>query len=353
MLTTVGSSPAASTTGGYALAIAKALDAKGADRKLVFQIAGMSPHQSNDPLQRLTADAVNRLYAAAVQVTGDPYFGLAVAGALQVSNLHALGHAIAASDTLLDVCRRVERYFRMISEAVTTTLDEQDGDVRLAFVHRAELRGETEDAFLGFLIVVMRQLSTDGFAPLRVAFRHPPVGPDSAPYESHFRAPITFNQPASMLVFAKDSLLAPLAGAVPELAQMNDALATRYLARLEKDDVVSRARQAILELLPSGHCSRETVARAMNKSAATLRFRLAKQGVNFQDLMDDTRRDLAISYARQSALSVTEIAFLLGFNNTSNFTRAFKRWTGQSPTGFRDAAEGAKTPLLSPIHAID
>lgn len=67
---------------------------------------------------------------------------------------------------------------------------------------------------------------------------------------------------------------------------------------------------------------------------------------SFHDLMDGTRKELACSYIHQSALSVTEIAFLLGFNDTSNFARAFKRWTGRSPTEFREGADRAPPPLV-------
>jgi AraC-like DNA-binding protein len=70
-------------------------------------------------------------------------------------------------------------------------------------------------------------------------------------------------------------------------------------------------------------------------SPTTLQFKLSNRGTNFHELLDSIRRELALSYVQQSALSITEITFLLGFSDTSNFTRAFKRWEGISPTDFR------------------
>ena len=73
-------------------------------------------------------------------------------------------------------------------------------------------------------------------------------------------------------------------------------------------------------------------------SPSTLQVKLLQRGTNFQQLLDDIRKELGCSYVQQPARSVTEITFLLGFANTSNFTRAFKRWTGMSPTEFRGRA---------------
>jgi AraC-like DNA-binding protein len=77
------------------------------------------------------------------------------------------------------------------------------------------------------------------------------------------------------------------------------------------------------------------VAASLFMSATTLQAKLAQRGTSFQQLLDDTRKELACSYLRQATRSVTEVTFMLGFADTSNFTRAFKRWTGVSPTEFR------------------
>jgi AraC-like DNA-binding protein len=70
-------------------------------------------------------------------------------------------------------------------------------------------------------------------------------------------------------------------------------------------------------------------------SASTLQVKLAQSGTSFQKILEDTRHELALGYMTQSRLSITEIAFMLGFSDLSNFIRAFKRWTGKSPTEFK------------------
>ncbi len=270
-----------------------------------------------------------------VEVTNNPYFGLTVARHVHISNLHALGYALAASTTLMDFCRRLQRYFRLVSQAANVGVTETESEVFLRFEHLVEISGETEDAFFSFLVLTMRLLYKRGFNPVRVEFHRPMPREGPGPYKVLMRAPVSFSHAAGMLVFEKTDLLEPLDGSCPELAHVNDNIVVSYLARLDKNDVITGVTQKIIEFLPDGDCTRDKVANALCMSPTGLQSKLSQRGTNFQQLLDGTRKELACSYLRQAARSVTEITFLLGFTDTSNFTRAFKRWTGVSPTEFR------------------
>jgi AraC-like DNA-binding protein len=331
--TTVSDEP--TTIGGYVLAIAKALDYSGVDSSRILKAVGISLALTNDPMSRLPVATLTRLYRACVEVTCNPCFGLTVAKFIHVSNLHALGYALAASTTLMEFCKRLERYFRLASQTAEISIALEGDNVLMRVRLLADVSAETEDAFMGFVVLSMRQLYKADFNPLRVAFRHaaPPSG--VRPYEMLFRSEVVFSQAVPVMIFPRADLEQPLAGACSDLAQLNDNLATTYIARLDKNDVVTSVRQKIIEFLPSGSCSREEVAGAMCMSPTTLQFKLAQRNTNFHDLLDSIRKELALSYVKQSALSITEITYLLGFSDTSNFTRAFKRWEGVSPSHFR------------------
>lgn len=326
------------TIGGYALAIAQALDYSGVNSARILQSVGIPLAMTNDPMSRLPVATLTRLYKACVEMTHNPYFGLTVAKFIQVSNLHALGYALAASANLMEFCSRLQRYFRLASQTTEIGMVESADELALHMRLLVDVSAETEDAFLGFVVLAMRRLYKPEFNPLRVELHHamPLDGP--VPYESLFRSPVLFGATTPILVLPKGDLENPLTGACAELAQLNDNLATSYIARLDKSDVVTTVRQKIIEYLPNGDCTREKVACAMCISPTTLQFKLASRSTSFQELLDSTRKELAGSYVRQSALSITEISFLLGFSDTSNFTRAFKRWQGVSPTGFRTGA---------------
>jgi AraC-like DNA-binding protein len=343
-----GTTPVRSTTasvpttiGGYALAIAKALDYSGIDSTRVLRSVGVSPAMTNDPMMRLPVTTLTRLFRACAEVTHSPYFGLTVAKFIQISNLHALGYALAASTNLMDFCRRLERYFKLASQACEIKVVETGDEVTLHARLLADVCAETEDAFLGFIVLSIRHLYKVSFNPARIAFSHPMPREGDAPYRALFRCQVDFAQLEPMLVLSRADIYEPLVGACAELAQLNDNLANTYIARLDKDDVVSTVRQKIIEYLPNGDCSRDKVASALCISPTTLQFKLAERDTSFHDLMDATRRELATSYVQQARLSITEITFLLGFSDTSNFTRAFKRWEGVSPTQFRKPEQPA------------
>lgn len=119
------------------------------------------------------------------------------------------------------------------------------------------------------------------------------------------------------------------------LAGVLDKLLTEQLARLSRNDVVSRCKAEFLEQLSSGEPAAEDIAQRLYMSSRTLQRKLAEAGTSYQKLVDDARRDLALRYIDDPANSITDITFLLGFSGHSTFSRAFKRWTGATPTAYR------------------
>jgi len=108
-----------------------------------------------------------------------------------------------------------------------------------------------------------------------------------------------------------------------------------YLAKLDHADVETRVKTLIIQGLPAGNVTQSDIASRMHMSARTLHNKLASRNTNFHQLVEDTRRSLASAYMENPRMSVGEIAYLLGFSEASNFSRAFKRWTGRSPSARR------------------
>jgi len=326
--------------GGYALAIANALESQGANSREAFRAAGVSLSVTNDPLDRLTGHQVGVLMRAGEEATGNPYFGLTVANFLQASHFHALGYALLASKTLREFCLRLSRHLALVSQSADLRVEQEHSEVTLRLSHRVYTRSSHEDFFWAFVLRFMRLLYRPWLAPLSVGFhrRCPPEGPE--PYLAYFRVMPEFEQTEMSMKFLSVDMDASLTGACPELAQVNDRIAVEYMARIDNADPRARVRAKIIELLGSGDCSRVRVARELCISEATLQLKLRQRGTTFQDLLDEIRRDMAVAYLAQRKLSITEITYLTGFGDTSNFTRAFKRWTGMSPSAYRESLSG-------------
>ena len=129
-----------------------------------------------------------------------------------------------------------------------------------------------------------------------------------------------------------------LPGGNPHLARISDRVIIGYLSALNSYDIVNRTQTAIVDLLPSGVISEEKVAEKMYLSVRSLRRKLQECGTSFRKLLDRTREELARQYICDEGVDLTEIAFLLGFSEQSAFSRAFKRWTGQTPSDMRREA---------------
>ena len=157
------------------------------------------------------------------------------------------------------------------------------------------------------------------------------------------------------MVFDSDVMECPLEGGNPELARHCDTIALQYLARIEHDDIQARVREVLMQRLEKMEPSQEEVAEQLHLSPRTLQRRLGDSGTTYKEILDKTRHALAMAYLSAPHHSVSDVTYLLGFSCDSSFTRAFRRWTGQSPsdwragTGARVGAAAAGKPAAVPL----
>jgi AraC-like DNA-binding protein len=151
-----------------------------------------------------------------------------------------------------------------------------------------------------------------------------------------FRCPVKYDASNYSLCFSKQLVDAPLSNANPELARINDQAVIDYLARFDRDSVTMQVRSRIIERLHDGTPNQETIAESLHFSLRSLQRKLNREETNFKTLLETTRQELALHYIRETHRTLGEITYLLGFSEPSNFTRAFKRWTGRTPAEYRE-----------------
>ena len=328
------------------LALWKALEEAGVDANRLFESAGLDPGLLAQPGARVPVSVIRRLWLRAVEVTGNKCIGLDAVRHLHPTSGHALGYAFLASATLKEGMQRFARYFRVVNEATRPQFDESNTDffLRLSFPGGAPLVPAANlDAVLASAVALARKCAGEEFAPLRVELMHP--APDcAARLRDFFQAPVDFDAPRYAMLFEREAMLRVLPTGNPELALSAEQLLRDYLARMDRADVVARARKLIAERLTSGEPLASDVARALAASPRTLHRRLNENGTSFAKLLDQTRRELAVEYLRDPENTVEETAFLVGFAETASFNRAFRRWTGNSPSAFRHANRGLAAP---------
>jgi AraC-like DNA-binding protein len=170
-----------------------------------------------------------------------------------------------------------------------------------------------------------------------VRFEHPAPGN----FEEHrrfFGCPVLFDQEYNALTFDAALLEDRLATADERLRRIMVRVIERTLRELpDPDEFLHKARQLVVDNLPHGTISIADVAQRLGMSSRTLQRRFAHYGMTYDRLLDQTRYGLSMSYLRQPMLTVTDIAFLLGYTDISAFSRAFVRWNGLTPGGYRRA----------------
>jgi AraC-like DNA-binding protein len=315
------------------------LNSYGIDPEPLFWEAGINPDLMKQSGKRYRVRKVKSLWQKASAAIGDPCFGLKAAELWHPSNFSALGYAMLASNTIRTALQRMERYYQVISDEKVLELNEvKDGlQLTLVFSHMMHDIPERNDASLAVIMSICRVNSLEDFAPVSVTLTHPKPSCSSKFFE-YFKCPVIFNAPSNTLTLPHDRVDRTLPGSNPQLAELNDQLMITYLQKLDQDDITQKVKAIVINQLPSGNVTDESVAKAIYMSNRTLQRKLEKAGTTFKNLLNETRQDLAKQYLRDRDSSMTEIAFLLGFSENSTFSRAFKRWTGVSPSEYRKAS---------------
>jgi AraC-like DNA-binding protein len=326
-----------STIATWSATIVRALDARGLDGSAIAARAGIDAATLTDADGRVPRAALTRLWELAVEESGDPAFGLEAARHTLQTTFHALGYAVLASTTMREAVERIIRYRRLIGEIIQLRL-EDDGDTSRFLVDVSAGHGvvppQAVDAFMAVMVRQARLLQGGRDAPPHAVSLEREAPEDTTPYTRTFRAPVSFGQPANFLEYAREDLDRRLPAANAELARQNDEVVVRYLARLEESGVLVKTRQALLDSLPSGAPTKQQIAKRLGMSPRSLQRMLAGEGTSFTDVLAEARLTLAKSYLDEGRLPVTEIAFVLGFADTSAFSRAFRRWTGVAPSDY-------------------
>ncbi len=330
--------PAPSVLTSWARVIVRTLEARDIDPRPLVREAGLDPVAFEDPEARLPITATGALWRLAAEATGDPAFGLDASRFVTQTTFHALGFAVAASGTLREAFERFVRYGRLVSDAAELRLEDVGPRVRLSFSARAgrpQAAPEAMDAMLSMITRLIVTLSGRNVRPLSVALRRPaPRAADA--WLRVFEAPVCFGHECDVLEYALADVDAKLPTGNAALARANEEVVARYLAKLDEAHLAARVQALLIEKLASGEPEPEAVARALGLSLRSLQRRLEEEGTSYKDVLGATRRELACGYLEGGRTSVTEITFLLGFADTSSFARAFRRWTGASPSEWRE-----------------
>jgi AraC-like DNA-binding protein len=321
-----------------------ALEGLGFDLDALLAAAGLRRRDVVDPDAYLSPAACATVFLRAQQERRVKNLALHVAGRTPIGANPLLDYLIVCSDSVGQGIERLCRYLRLVNAGVRMGVLDEDDPVRVAI--EAGSAFETELS-VSLSVLRFRQEAEGPFAAAFASFAHDPD--DAEEYRHVLGCPVRTRASWSGWALTKAMMARPLRRRDPALRQWLDRQAAGLLARLPSTGTVEDDVTRVLSAqMTAGEVELEVVARRLATTPRTLQRRLARAGTSFESLRDGARREAAAAYLADTALSIGEIGYLLGYSEPAAFHRAFKRWHGTTPQAFRAGRRAARRAPENP-----
>jgi AraC-like DNA-binding protein len=301
---------------------------------------GLGPAEYANPDTRLALGDAIELLRASLESSGDPALGLRAGEVIEPGDFDVLEYAAQSCTTLREAIGCVSRYVRLLSDVAEISLVESGETATLRFRIDASVPPAANDFVVALFVMKARRDTAIQDLVTEVQFAHPPTT-YVAEYARVFGTKaITFAAPCNAIVMRRERLDTPMQRANPRVSAAFELQVRHLLEKLQANRTMrGRVRELVFAELSHGNITMESVARKLAMSVATLRRRLEEEDTRFSEIVESLREELARQYLREKVHATSEVAFLLGFADVISFHKAFKRWTGQTPTEFRARAE--------------
>jgi AraC-like DNA-binding protein len=269
----------------------------------------------------------------------DDLFGFHLAQPVDLRQLGLLYYVSASSKTLDEALRRTARYSTIVNEGVSLKYNDRDAAIGFRYVGVSRHPDRHQMEFFATIIVrICRHLSGRRLVPTRVRFMHRRDAASSQ-FVEFFGANVEFGAAVDEVVLGRPTRQLPVVTEDPFLNKLLIDYCEEALARRAANlgSFRSVVENAIIPLLPHGQARAGEIARKLGMSQRTFARRLTLEGVTFSEVLDKLKSELAARYLADESLSISQIAWLLGYQEVSAFTHAFKRWTGTAPREARSS----------------
>lgn len=320
--------PTTATT--YLRPLLRLLQERGHDGAALFARHGIDASLMNQADARVPVAVTRELLAEAQRLTGESALGLALVRHAEYTTFGGLGLTLAAGGSVRTVLERIARYHALISDSVAMRIDETGGTLRVSIAERSDPPPHPQSIlFLIATVVGLGRLRIGGDArPQRIVLK----GVDEeclTAARRFFRCDVEAGDGYRIDMAAQAAGLV-LEGSDPEMASMlEQTLRARLAVGAQEPEKLSLQLALWLEeKLPDGEPALAVAARTFALSERSLQRRLKEENLTWQQLVDNTRRALAERHLHTPGMSLTQLAFLLGFSDVSSFSRAFRKWFG-------------------------
>ncbi|HBF19248.1 MAG: hypothetical protein CMI36_14750 [Owenweeksia sp.] len=327
--------------GRFLLNLIRFAGVQGASTGHLLALSGLTEAELGREDQKVEAETFNKVMAAIQAETRDPYFGM---HASEYLNLSAAGLVLQITQTsstvkeALDYCCE----FSLLScQHVPLSLNKEKRAYRLSFIpdtiwanQSPQTARQIVEGMMAFALREFHTLTVQKHYPLAVHFRSSKPH-DTSEYERVFCCPLLFDQAENALLLATEQVEEKIVTANYELLEV---LVRHAREKLESHhQFYEQVKKVIVNLSHPELPSLKQVAANLNMSVRSLQRKLSDEGHSFKEIIEELRRSFAISYLKDPGLHVNDVAYMLNYSDASAFIRSFRRWTGHSPSRYRQA----------------
>lgn len=304
-----------------------------ADRLALVLPAGL--RKAVEDNARLPLTTLDELWEAYCSASADPLAGLRLGLELHTGHLDCAGMLLVSCDTLGEALEELGKVAPIVGEGGEFLIDNDGDDVTVHYQpYLAMRRAERVEAVLAGLLQLSTWATGGAFTPAGLRFAHQPLAAQTN-YRALLRVPVSFGQSSNALRFSASQLGLQLTQANGTLREHLRGLTDKVLAELGHASLAAEVQRMIRT---NPRWGKERVAERLNVSGRHLNRRLAEEGTSFKLLRDASLRAVAMEQLRGDS-PLRDIAGRLGFSDESAFSKAFRRWTGQTPANFRRQRE--------------
>lgn len=324
-------------TGSSALAVCHWLDQQGLDSTALALAADIEKSLLARQDSRVLLASFNRLLELAAAELGDPGMGLKLGSWTDSSHMGVIGHIVFNNRTLRQALEQYVRLSTLVSEGIVVRFEASEAESVLTFecADPGCYSSLNLERMLAQGVTRARRFVSEKIYLRRAGFAHP-AQTRLADYEAVFGCPVAFSQPSCYVTFDSAFLSFEVLQRNPYLHQVLTRHVETLLRKLQSRRKLSlQVRKLLEKQLSQAEVDIVMIAEQLAMSRQTLYRKLKQEGISFQEIVEEVRHEKAMAYLSEGRYSLSEIAFLLGFSEQSAFSRAFKRWTGESPAHYR------------------
>jgi len=292
------------------------------------------------------------LYRGIANASDDPAFGLKLGTEERVERYDPIKIAALSARSFRDAVERLARYKQLTCpEEIRLVKRGYEWTIQFGWL----LAHEREppllvDVCFAWIVGIGRRGTERPLNPVRVELARAPAHREM--YEAHFRCPVRFKASQNALVFGKADIELPFVTYNAELlAIVAPQLEAELAQQLAQKSFGEQAKGILKHLLAGQRPGIQDLATELHVSTRTLQRRLTEQGLSFQRLLEEARRELARHYLLHSSVELHETAYLLGYEDANSFFRAFHHWEGTSPGQWRVLQKNSRPPTQAQVGA--